>query len=159
MISKFLFTSKYWELYKVQVLTMDFVFDVCKWLGFFWLIIEPLSYFSQEINNFIHLAGFYFLLLPIVFTLIQRKPKTKFKYHVFGKDVIVSIEIGDLFKQKGKDIVIPTNIHFITEVGRNLISQNSIQGQFVKKYYSSNSSHLDSDIEKSIEKFNHKKQT
>lgn len=145
----FIFTQKYWELYKLRIVSWDFLLNVCKWLGGFWMIIEPLSYFSTDFETKVKPLGLYFIAISIVITLIQSRPRTKFKYFINNKDVYVNIVIGDLLKLKKKDIVIPTNAHFVTKLTDNLISEKSVQGQFTKKYYETHT-HLDADIESSL---------
>lgn len=78
-------------------------------------------------------------------TIFQSRPRLKFKYFIKSKDVYVNIVIGDLLKMKKRDIVIPTNVHFVTELSDNLISEKSVQGQFTRKYFDSYN-HLDADI-------------
>ncbi|KGN67552.1 macro domain-containing protein [Porphyromonas sp. COT-108 OH1349] len=145
MFKHFVFTRKYLTLYELRVISWDFVFSVCKWIGFFWLIIEPLSFFSPSIEEFIKGKGWWLFGVSILITLIKRRPRLKFKYFIRDKDVHVNIVIGDLLAMNNKDIVIPTNVHFITEISDKLISENSVQGQFTKKYFTSHA-HLDADI-------------
>jgi len=139
------FTYRYWEFYKLRVVSWNFVFDICKWLGGFWLIIEPISFFSKDFENFIKPKGLWLFAASILITVFQNRPRLKFKYFIKDKDVYVNIVIGDLLKLKKKDIVIPTNIHFVTELSDNLISEKSVQGQFTKKHFDSYN-HLDADI-------------
>jgi hypothetical protein len=143
------FTSRYWEFYKLRVVSWNFVFDICKWLGGFWLIIEPMSFFSDDFETFIKPKGIWLFIASIVITIFQNRPRLIFKYFIKDKDVYVNIVIGDLLKQKKKDIVIPTNIHFVTELSDNLISEKSVQGQFTRKYFDSYN-HLDADISASL---------
>ncbi|NDV59111.1 macro domain-containing protein [Bacteroides sp. 519] len=141
----FAFTKRYWEFYKLRVISWNFVFDICKWLGGFWLIIEPLSYFSSDFESFIKPKGLWLFVASILITTVQNRPRLKFKYFIKNKDVYVNIVIGDLLKMSKKDIVIPTNVHFVTELSDNLISEKSVQGQFTRKYFDSYN-HLDADI-------------
>lgn len=143
------FTKRYWELYKVKVISFNFFIETCKWLGGFWLVIEPVSYFSQTFENAIKPHGLIVLSVSIIFAIINNRPRLKFKYFIKGKNVYINIVIGDIFKIKKKDIVIPTNIHFVTEIAENRISEKSVQGQFTTKYFDS-INHLDSDITSSL---------
>lgn len=145
----FAFTNRYWEFYKLRVISWNFVFDICKWLGGFWLIIEPLSYFSSDFEKFIKPKGLWLFAASILITIFQNRPRLKFKYFIKNKDVYVNIVIGDLLKMSKKDIVIPTNVHFVTELSDNLISEKSVQGQFTRKYFDSYN-HLDADINNSL---------
>ena len=145
----FTFTKRYWEFYKTKVISWKFAVDVCKWLGGFWLVIEPISYFSDKFQNLVKPLGMYIFGASIILTIIQNRPRLKFKYFIEDKDVYVNIVIGDLLKNKKKDIIIPTNVHFVTELSDNLISEKSVQGQFTRMYYASYN-HLDTDIEQSL---------
>lgn len=145
----FAFTKRYWSFYKASVISWGFAIDVCKWLGGFWLVIEPLSYFSPKFEALVKPLGLYIFGTSVLFTLIQKRPRLKFKYFIKDKDVYVNIVIGDLLKNKKKDIIIPTNVHFVTELSDNLISEKSVQGQFTRMYYDSYN-HLDIDIASSL---------
>jgi hypothetical protein len=145
----FAFTKRYWEFYKTSIISWRFAIDVCKWLGVFWLVIEPLSYFSPKFETLVKPLGLYIFGASFLFTIIQNRPRLKFKYFIEDKDVYVNIVIGDLLKNKKKDIIIPTNVHFVTELSDNLISEKSVQGQFIRMYYNSHN-HLDADIESSL---------
>lgn len=148
------FTKRYWELYKIKVISFNFFIETCKWLGGFWLVIEPVSYFSTTFENAIKPHGLIVLSTSVLFAIIHNRPRLKFKYFIKGKNVFVNIVIGDIFKIKNKDIVIPTNIHFVTEIAENRISEKSVQGQFTNKYFDSRS-HLDSDIANSLNNTSH----
>lgn len=141
----FVFTSKYWDFYKLSILSWKFVFEICKWFGGFWLIIEPASFFSDSISTFIKPYGIEIFFASVGLAIFQSRPRLKYKYFITDKDVYVNVVIGDLLRQKKKDIVVPTNVHFITELSNDVISEKSIQGQFTNKHYSK-VSHLDSDI-------------
>lgn len=154
----FAFTKRYWGFYKTSVISWSFVFDICKWLGGFWLIIEPLSYFSEKFGNLVKPLGLYIFGVSVLFAIILKSPRLKFKYFIEDKDVYVNIVIGDLLKNKKKDIIIPTNVHFVTELSDNLISEKSVQGQFTRMYYTSYR-HLDSDIESSVTTANYTVET
>jgi len=52
-----------------------------------------------------------------------------------GRDVIVEIAVGDIFKFPGA-IIIGSNTTFDTRVSSTLISANSVQGRFTNTYYS-----------------------
>ena len=145
----FAFTQRYWELYKLRVISWNFIIDTCKWLGGFWLIIEPISFFSDSFAKAVKPYGLVVFLLSLLFAIIHNRPKIKFKYFIKGKNVPVNIVIGDLFKIKNRDVIIPTNIHFVTEIAENRIDEKSVQGQFTKNYFQS-TTHLDSDIVNSL---------
>lgn len=145
----FAFTRKYWDLFKMNILGWNFVLEICKWFGGFWIIIEPVSYFSKDFESTVKPWGVYIFSLSVIIAIFQSRPRLKYKYFINSKDVYVNIVIGDLLRQKKKDIVIPTNIHFITDLNDDLISENSVQGQFTTKYYST-TAHLDGDIAASL---------
>lgn len=148
------FTAKYWEFYRIKVIAWSFFVDISKWLGGFWLIIEPVSYFSKDFENYVKPLGLDILGASVLLAIIQNRPRLKFKYFIKDKDLHVNIIIGDLLKNRRKDIIIPTNVHFVTRLSDDLISEKSVQGQFTRKYYNS-SNHLDADIQQNLNGVNY----
>ena len=66
-----------------------------------------------------------------------------------GRDIHVEVKIGNILNMSG-DIVIPSNTTFDTSFEQDIISLNSIQGQFTKKYFSDNIKQLDEKINTSL---------
>lgn len=63
----------------------------------------------------------------------------------------VEIEFGDIFEEKGLK-VIPFNEYFDTVVNSKIVSENSLNGKFIKKYFKENIVELDKKIEEELKK-------
>ena len=91
------FTSRYWGFYKLRVVSWNFVFDICKWLGGFWLIIEPISFFSDDFETFIKPKGIWLFIASLAITVFQNRPRLKFKYFITCI-LIFNIKIKNQYK-------------------------------------------------------------
>jgi len=118
-------------------------------LGALWLVIEVVSFFSQNAANTLKAQWLSFVAISLLWTIWANRPIHQVSHRLNGRDVIIEIRVGDIFKMRGS-IVVPTNRTFDTELSTNLISPRSIQGAFTKKYYD-NTAHLDHDIESALE--------
>ena len=67
------------------------------------------------------------------------------------KDTIISLKIADILDIKDSAVVIPTNTTFDTIMDRSFISEKSIQGKFQKKFYGTDFSALDAEIQQSLD--------
>ena len=83
---------------------------------------------------------------------IKNLRKCSVCYKFSDADVSLGFKVGNIFDLKG-DKVISCNTDFKTslDVDSGVISPESVQGQFYKKYYS-NPDHLKSDVIKALEK-------
>lgn len=63
----------------------------------------------------------------------------------------VTLKTGDLFKEKDFK-VIPFNEYFDTRVDKHIISKNSLNGQFIKKFFPKNTQELDDYILENCDK-------
>lgn len=61
----------------------------------------------------------------------------------------INISYGNIFEKEGV-IVIPVNDYFDTHVGDGIIAPNTIHGKFIEKYFSNNTSELDSKIDTAL---------
>lgn len=77
-------------------------------------------------------------------TLYTCWPKLKASAKLNGRDVVINVEIGDIFTLEGA-IIIGSNTTFDTRIDDGLISTNSVQGKFTQKYYNS-TNQLDKDL-------------
>lgn len=105
--------------------------------GALWLLVEVVSYFSEKIAE--DIKGFWWIFLAVgaavfIYRVIPRK---KFSYKIDSKDISIELVVGDIFKEKGS-IVVGSNTSFTTST--DIISENSIQGIFTKKYFPSHQS-------------------
>lgn len=112
--------------------------------GAMWLAAEIVSFFSQDGGVWLRRQWIPFLVAGVVSAIWLNRPRVRFSCRLAGRDVIVEIRVGDMFALPGA-LVIGSNTSFDTDIANDLISENSVQGQFTKKYYSS-VSHLDGDL-------------
>ena len=84
------------------------------------------------------------LCLSAAFAFWSVRPRRRITYQLKGRDVFIEIYIGDVFDLRGA-IVIGSNTTFDTEMTNRLISPESIQGQFTRKFYD-RTEHLDHDL-------------
>jgi hypothetical protein len=139
------FSKKYWlniETYKVFATSILSVF------GSLWLILEILSFFASNSVQPVKDQWALFLIVGVSISLFLTRPRLRHEVIIINTDVKIEIVADNFFKQTG-DYVIGTNTTFDTSMHENYIHPRSIQGQFTKKYYASES-HLDLDINKSL---------
>lgn len=109
---------------------------VTLWSLFFPTTIE--RSFDNYIKNLILLS---IIILCFLYSLWHNKRKKSISL-VINPNFNLIIEKGDLFKNSGI-IAIPVNEFFDTHVGDGIISERSIHGIFINKYYKNNVAQLD----------------
>lgn len=78
--------------------------------------------------------------------IIKRTGKIKIK---LSENFQLTVKKGDIFDQKNF-IVIPVDERFNTHVGDGVVTQKSIHGQFINKYFKDRTKELDEKINESI---------
>ncbi len=104
--------------------------------GALWLIVEIANYYELFATQRLQALWPLFLCLGIALAVWSCRPATSVKCHLAGRDVAIEILVGDFFRQPG-DFVVGTNTTFDTRIAPNLISEQSLQGQFTRRYYPS----------------------
>ncbi len=110
-------------------------------LGGAWLLIEMSAFFIPDAMQWAS-GNFWVLIVcasgALVFTTIDVRRKSKrmlsVRERLEGTDISIIIQVGNIFNMKG-DIIIGTNTTFDTDMSDGMISEDSLQGQFTKKYY------------------------
>ena len=103
------------------------------------------SYFTQ--------ITIFTLFISIIFPIIKRlylKLRNSFRIKFSSLDLEIEIKYGDLFKEKS-NIVIGFSNYFDTQIPE-VISPNSIQGQFEQLYYKGNLEKLNTDINNALKR-------
>ena len=116
-------------------------------LGAIWLVIRIVEEYWPAIQGY--LPWWIFLLLPAAWTIWICRPISYVRKRVEGRDVEIEIRIGDIFNVNGS-LVISTNSTFDTDMSNGLISENSLQGKFTKKYYDKEE-YLDEDLKRELQ--------
>ena len=91
------------------------------------------------------------LALSVVAALVMCRPRHSVTVRLSSPDTAIEIRVGDLFAEPGH-IVVGTNDCFDTELG-DVISQKSVQGQFLQQRYRSDVGQLDRDIEAALAEY------
>lgn len=91
----------------------------------------------------------------ILIATIWRFPKLTISSRLAAPNTEIEIKVGDLFYESGH-LVIGTNDCFDTEIG-DVISQHSVQGQFLQQMYNGDQRKLDEDIYKALEPLDNRK--
>lgn len=146
-----IFNLNNWKLY---FSFKQFIKNLLSSFSALWLLTEILAFFiDEQCINFKKLWP-YFILIALVWTLIEIFPKRKISHKISGLDANIELLIGNLFDRESS-LIIPTNSTFDTDLSRNIqnrsiISEKSVQGQFTTKYFKNKTAILDDDLEKSL---------
>ena len=105
-------------------------------------MIEILSYFWSAFEDWsrgnlgLLIAIFLFGLLPIGVGrfLWKCRDMLSVSHRLDETDISIEIRVDDIFSLTGA-FIISTNTTFDTDMSKGLISEESLQGQFTKKYY------------------------
>lgn len=117
--------------------------------GALWLLAGIASFFSEEAKAQIQQMWLPFLLLGVSIAFWINRPLHVVSCKLSGRDVRITIGVGDIFKNQGA-LVVGTNCTFDTDTS-GIIDPNSIQGQFTKIYYDS-PAHMDRDLENELDR-------
>ena len=116
--------------------------------GGFWLLVESVVFYSPEMNASLREFGWWAFLISVLCTVVFRRPQISTTSKLSGRDVEIELRVGNIFDISGA-CVISTNTTFDTDIVQKLIAEDSIQGQFTRRYYNS-ISHLDLDLERAL---------
>jgi len=142
---KAFFTKSYW---RYSILSVETLKALLTGFGALWLTIEIITFFMPENANEIRLNWKWFLIIGMVYVLWVRRPVVSITERLSGRDVELEIRIGDIFDIKGARII-STNTTFDTKINLGKISEESLQGQFTKRFYE-DVRYLDNDLEEAL---------
>jgi len=140
-------TKSYWAY---ALLSVDSVKTFMAVVGGIWLFIDILStlkVFDKEKFPLWYLIPI--ALIGIIVVIITRRPVKKITYKYPGQDLKIEVRIDDLFNVDGQKII-STNTTFDTDIASGIISPNSLQGQFTQKFFPSNLSALDAELNRGL---------
>lgn len=113
-----------------------------------WLLLEPAGLFFKPIQNLGWLGFWGITGFALIVTLLLFRQKKSVSVYLPESNFKITVTESDVLDQTGS-IVIGTCDTFDTELGE-LISPNSVQGQFQIKIYHSDKNALDSDIDNAL---------
>ena len=136
-----LFPKGYWRGRWRPVLGTAF-----RYLGGLWVLVKIIEHYWPPFQDCV---PWWVMLLPLVPAIWKHRPVRYIKHRIEGRDVDIEVDVGDVLEMEGA-VVMGANSTFDTRTADELISPTSVQGQFTRKYYHKES-HLDKDIEESLE--------
>jgi hypothetical protein len=129
-----------------------FIVNLISAFGLLWLIVEITAFFAnEETINIIKGLWWLFGLLGLGFAIFKLFPRPEYHYKVPDRDATVYIKKKDIFKIPGS-IIVTVNHCFKVNQDGDLLKSNSVLSQVVKKFYNNKPEHLQSDINKELEK-------
>ncbi len=104
--------------------------------GALWLSVEIAAFFFAQTKVPDVIRGHWYIFAGggVLIAFYWCRPRLSVSHRLNGRDVIIQIAIGDVFKFPGA-LVVGTNRTFDTRISRELISDRSVQGAFTRKYY------------------------
>jgi len=142
---KAFFSKSYW---RYSIFNIDTLKALFTGFGALWLAIEILTFFTPENVQELRLNWKWFILTGILFVIWARRPVVAISERLSGRDVKLEIKIGNIFDINGARII-STNTTFDTEINPSKISEQSLQGQFTRRFYE-NVRHMDQDLQDSL---------
>lgn len=113
----------------------------------------PQSLIQTFFHSITHDFWWAFIAAGGLWAIKECWPKLSVSAKLDDRDIAIELAIGDIFSFDG-DVVIGSNTTFDTEVSARLISEDSLQGRFTKKYYS-DTNVLDNEIERALTSISH----
>ncbi len=125
------------QLYLKSFFNWKLILSVLEAFGALWILVSILDYFSQlpEFSSWLKTQWMLFCTFGILIGAYRSWPRLSYCYPLKNRDIQIEIKIKDLFRQKGA-WVISTNTTFDIELSPDLISPESLQGQFTSRFYS-----------------------
>ncbi|MBD3339649.1 MAG: hypothetical protein GF353_11110 [Candidatus Lokiarchaeota archaeon] len=143
---------KYWKRFK-YFLSFDNLKFLCQYfflaLGACWLVLEFSSFFFPYIIKRDSSLFFLAILISAFWAIFKSFPPTKFSKESDTSNLIIEVKVGNLINEKS-DIAIGSSNYFDTEYP-NIISENSLKAQLIKRYFDGNRNELDSKIQESLD--------
>ena len=143
-LSRLRFQAIAWVKEVASTRALSIMFGVA---GGYFLLYKMAALFLE--NTLIHqiLGQLWWLgfLLGVTWALWMCKPRTSITHMLSGRDVTLEIAVGDVLSFSG-DLVVGSNTTFDTKVSKSLISKESVQGQFLARYYANDNDTLDGEI-------------
>jgi hypothetical protein len=103
-------------------------------LGVLWTFLKLADYFQLALKANLQKLWWLFLVAGGLGAIWKCRPVLRVSKKLKDRDISIEIAIGDIFSFEGA-IIVGSNSTFDTQISRELIAGNSIQGQFTKKYY------------------------
>ena len=110
------------------------VVSVLNALGALWICLQIADYFFSGQAWLSVASSYWWGFLALGLTIGFVRARNPMRTRIEGTDVLVEVRVGNVFSLKGA-IVVGCNTTFDTAITDGTISENSIQGQFTKRYF------------------------
>ncbi len=108
-------------------------------------IIQIITFSYTNLPSYGWKGWFSIVVVSAIIALFRAWPKTSFSESFTNPDVRIGIKIGNIFDQSGH-LVVGFSDTFDTEIG-DVVSKDSLQGQFLMSIYENNKNKLDADLD------------
>ena len=141
-------TFSYW---RYALLSKEAGAKILAAVGSLYLFVNLLDLFDIYKKDQYQSYGLIVMLaFAVIYVLATRRPVSKIKYKVPGKDLTLEVVIGNLFEIPG-EIIISSNSTFDTDMSSGLIAVDSLQGQFALKVFNGQTAEIDRQIDESLQ--------
>lgn len=117
-------------------------------LGSLWLFVKVVSEVYAAATPYT--SSWFLLALPLFVAIWSNMPIPFIRHKLHGRDVTIEIRVGDILELDGS-MVISANTTFETSLDDDLISPQSLQAKFTKKFYDT-VDRLNLDLERSLDR-------
>ena len=112
-------------------------------------VIQIVTFSYTNLPSYGWKGWFSVIVVSTIIALFRAWPRTNFSESFANPDVRIGIKVGNLFDQSGH-LVIGFCDTFDTEIGE-VVSKDSMQGQFLISMYENNQNKLDADLDKLLQ--------
>jgi Domain of unknown function (DUF6430) len=128
-----LFSGNYW---RYTVFTSDTLNFVLSRVSILWGLLNIARFFLKIPDHEVETHWELFVGVVAIWTFWERRPILSVSEKLTDRDIELEVKIGNIFKEKGAKII-SLNTTFDTDVDNGIIAEDSLQGQFTRKFYNS----------------------
>ena len=140
-------TLSFW---RYAIFSLPAAAQILATIGGLYLLMELLDFlkiYTQD--DYSKFAIIPIALFAITYVVVTRRPIVRVSYKLPNKDYVIEVRIGDLFEGDA-DVIVSTSTTFDTDMASGLISTESLQGQVATRYFNSNTSEIDAQLNREL---------
>ena len=144
-----------WSFWRHAIFSPPAAARILATVGGLYLLMEVFDFFKLYTRDqYSQFAILPLLAVAIGYVIISRRPITRIEYKLLNRDYVVEVRIEDLFSGDN-DVVVSTNTTFDTNMANGLISTESLQGQVATRFFNSNTSDIDVQLDRQLRAVEH----
>lgn len=144
-----------WSFWRHAIFSLPAAGRILATVGGLYLLMEIFDFFKLYTRDqYSQFAILPLLAVAVGYVIISRRPITRIAYKLPNRDYVIGVQIGDLFAGDS-DVVVSTNTTFDTNMANGLISTESLQGQVATRFFNSNTSDIDTQLERQLRDIQH----